>query len=71
MGAHCQIRALESGGCGRTTMNTLRGMMWANNFWLLSDNREKLICVVNDIIEELFRPGHGVQAGIAVVDHHA
>ena len=32
---------------------TLRGMMWADNYWLFSDNREKLICMVNDIIEEL------------------
>ena len=31
----------------------LRGMMWADNYWLFSDNREKLICTVNDIIEEL------------------
>ena len=32
---------------------TLLGMMWADNFWIFSDNREKLICMVNDIIEEL------------------
>ena len=32
---------------------TLRGMMWADNYGLFSDNREKLICMVNDIIEEL------------------
>ena len=32
---------------------TLRGMMWADNNWLFSDHREKLICMVNDIIEEL------------------
>ena len=32
---------------------TLRGMMWADNFWLFSDSREKLICMMNDIIEEL------------------
>ena len=28
-------------------------MMWADNNWLFSDSREKLICMVNDIIEEL------------------
>ena len=27
--------------------------MWADNYWLFSDNREELICMVNDIIEEL------------------
>ena len=32
---------------------TLRGMMWADNYWMFSDNREKLICMVNDIIESL------------------
>ena len=31
----------------------LRGMMWADNFWLFCDNRERLIFIVNDIIEEL------------------
>ena len=28
-------------------------MMWADNYWPFSDNREELICMVNDIIEEL------------------
>ena len=28
-------------------------MMWADNYLLFSDNREKLICMVNDIIEEV------------------
>ena len=27
--------------------------MWADNYWLFSDNRERLICMVNDVIEEL------------------
>ena len=36
---------------GRTT--TLRGMMWADNHWLFSDNREELICMVNDTIGKL------------------
>ena len=33
--------------------HVLRGMMWAGNYWLFCDNKEKLVCVVNDIIEEL------------------
>ena len=32
---------------------SLRGMKWADNYWPFSDNREKLTCMVNDIIEEL------------------
>ena len=32
---------------------TLRGMMWADNYWLFSDHSKKLICTVNDIIEGL------------------
>ena len=35
------------------TEYVLRGMMWADNYWLSSDNRERLICMVSDIIEEL------------------
>ena len=31
----------------------LRGMMWADNYLLFCDNKEKLICMVNNIIEEL------------------
>ena len=31
----------------------MRGMMWANNYWLFCDNKERLVCMVNDIIEEL------------------
>ena len=31
----------------------LRGMMWADNDWLFCDNKERLRCIVNDIIEEL------------------
>ena len=31
----------------------LPGMMWAGNYWLFFDNKERLICMVNDIIEEL------------------
>ena len=51
--------------------NTLRGMMWADNYWLFSDNREKLICMVNDLIEELLDLDMEPKAGIAVVDKHA
>ena len=44
----------------------LRGMMWADNYWLFSDNREKLIFVVNIIIWELLdltlRVGSGDRA---------
>ena len=29
----------------------LRGMMWADNCWLFFDNKERLVCMVNDIIE--------------------
>ena len=31
----------------------LRGMMWAGNYWLFCDKKEKVACMVNDIIEEL------------------
>ena len=31
----------------------LRGMTWADNYWLFCINRERLTCMVNDIIEEL------------------
>ena len=29
-------------------------MMCADNYWLSCDNRDRLVCMVNDIIEELF-----------------
>ena len=39
---------------GNTTLSTrCAGMMWADNCWPFSDHREKLICMVNDIIEVL------------------
>ena len=31
----------------------LRGMMWADNYWLFCDKRERLMCKVNDVIDEL------------------
>ena len=27
--------------------------MWADNYWLFCDNKERLVCRVNDIMEEL------------------
>ena len=48
----------------------LRGMMWADNYWLFCDNKERLTRMVNDIIEELLDLDMA-QAGIAVVDKHA
>ena len=30
-----------------------RGTMWAHNHWLLSDDKERLMWMVSDIIEEL------------------
>ena len=29
------------------------GMRWADSYWIFSDDRERLTCTVNDIIEEL------------------
>ena len=31
----------------------LRGMMWTDNYWLFCENKKRLLCMVNDIIEEL------------------
>ena len=31
----------------------LRGMMWVDNYWLFCDNKERLVCIVKDIVEEL------------------
>ena len=28
-------------------------MLWADNYWLFSDDKVKSVCMVNDIIEEL------------------
>ena len=46
----------------------LRGTMWVNNYWLFSDDKEKLMCMVNDITVD--GPGHEAQTGVAVVDEH-
>ena len=44
----------------------MRGMMWDDNYWLFCDNEGGLVCMVNDIIEELL----DFQTGISVVDKH-
>ena len=31
----------------------LRCMMWADNYWSFFDNKERLVCMVSDTIEEL------------------
>ena len=31
----------------------LRSMMWVDNYWLFCDSKDKWVCMVNDIIEEL------------------
>ena len=48
----------------------LRGMSWADNYWLFCDNRERLTCMVNDIIEELLDLDME-PTGIAVLDWHS
>ena len=47
-----KLRGLPFGG-QHDNEYVLRGMMWADNCWSSSDNREMMICMVNDIIEEL------------------
>ena len=36
-----------------TNEHVLRGMVWGDNFWLFCDIKERLVCMVNDIIVEL------------------
>ena len=43
----------NAGDCLSVDSMTTSGMMWTDNCWLCTDNREKLICVANNIIEEL------------------
>ena len=46
----------EGGGfLWRETYNecVLRGMMWADNYWQFCENKERFMCMVNDIIAEL------------------
>ena len=64
MGTRGHVRAVESrgeqdqevrlafGGCFGDEY-LFRGMTWADNYWLFSDDKEKLVCMVNDIVEEL------------------
>ena len=41
------------------------------HYWLFCHNREILVHMVKDIIEELLNLGHGTQAGITMVDEFA
>ena len=38
---------------GHRNEYVLRGMMWADNYWLFCDNTERVVCMANDIIQEL------------------
>ena len=63
MGTCGHIRVVQSRGglaCGGENDNeyVLRGMTWADNVWLFSDDKEKLVCKVEDIIEELLDQDH-------------
>ena len=31
----------------------LRGMMWTESYWLFSDDKDRLVCMVNDTIQDL------------------
>ena len=44
---------LSFGGENDNEQYVLRGMMWADNHWLFCDNKERMVCMVNDIIAEL------------------
>ena len=46
-------------------------MMWADSHWLLSDDKEKLTWMVNDIIEELMDPDMNPKTGVFVVGEHS
>ena len=39
-------------GAKHDNQYVLRGMMWAGNHWLSCHNNDRLVCMVNDIIEE-------------------
>ena len=41
--------------------------MWADNYWPFSDDKEKLVCMVNDIIEEMLVLDMEPQAGVVMV----
>ena len=45
-------------------------LMCADNFWLCSDSKERSVCMVNDIIEELLDLDNGAHARVAVVDEY-
>ena len=40
-------------GGGEDDEHRFSGMMWADNDWIFSDDKDKLTLVVNDIIDEL------------------
>ena len=64
MGTHGQICGVDKpmmqdqglGTCCRRKTRRrgfFRGMMWADNYWLFRDDKEKLVYMANDIIEKL------------------
>ena len=63
-------------GCGLAFGGTFhdeymfRGMMWADNYGLSSDDKDKLVCMVNDSIEELPDLDVGPKLGVVMVDEH-
>ena len=50
--------------------HTFRAMMWADNCWIFSDNREKIGLHDERHHPEVAGSGHGAQAGITVVDKY-
>ena len=49
----------------------LRSMVLADHYWLFNNNREELICMVNDIIEELLDLDMEPKTRGAVVDEYS
>ena len=48
----------------------LRGTMWADTCWLFCDNKERWVCAVNDIMEELMDLDMAPQPQSLWVDEH-
>ena len=44
-------------------------MMWAGNYWLLCDSKERLVCMVNDLIEELLDLDTEPKPNVVVEEH--
>ena len=65
-GAHCLTRVLVCGG----ENGEPKAGDYPSDDWLFSDSREESICMVNDFHRGAAGPGHGVQAGITVVDQY-